>query len=85
MDDRVHVDNRGVERRWWHWHVGLGQTTRVHGGRGGRERERWGSGGVVVGEKAYIFYNLENEQIGAHISVSQNWYQLPVCIDWLTR
>ena len=41
VDDRVHVDNGGVERRWWHWHVGLGQTTRAHGGRGGREREGW--------------------------------------------
>ena len=37
VDDRVHVDNGGVERRWWVWHVGLGQTKRAHGGRGVRK------------------------------------------------
>ena len=42
VDDRVHVDNGGVERPKWVEHVGVGQTKRAHGGRGVRE-----VGGVV--------------------------------------
>ena len=34
VDDRVHVDDGGVDRHWWVWHVGLGQTKRAHGGGG---------------------------------------------------
>ena len=37
MDDRVHVDDGGVERPRWVEHVGVGQTKRAHGGRGVRE------------------------------------------------
>jgi hypothetical protein len=34
VDDRVHVDDGGVERLRWVCHVGLGQTKRAHGGGG---------------------------------------------------
>ena len=37
VDDRVHVDDGGVERPRWVEHVGVGQTKRAHGGRGVRE------------------------------------------------
>ena len=82
MDDRVHVDDGGVERPRWVWHVGLGQTKRAHGGREGCERSVGGvMEGVGGGAKRvpYKFVKFKLCCSGEASSTTKTVYFPPVC------